>query len=114
MELGSDVNSGRDKNPSEHDTGAASDRRARPHRSADGSESIGASQSNWQGTDSTPSCADQSGCETHGKALRLQIESVRNQKAIVRLLVQQLDEQEKQLEKVLNEYEEVLKGEGNL
>lgn len=38
------------------------------------------------------------------------MEFVRNQKAIVKLQMQQLDEQERQLEKALSEYEDSLRG----
>lgn len=102
--------SGRKPHQGEHDAGAASDRGIRPHCPEDGSQSIGAGESDWQRGDSAIPDSNLAGSETHGKALRLQIDSVRSQKALLRLLMQQLDEQEKQLEKVIAEYEESLQG----
>jgi hypothetical protein len=110
MELGNEPESGGGQNQSEHDAGTASHCWTRSDGSEYGHQPIGTGESDWQGNDSATSCAGQPRSETHGKSLRLLIESVRNQKAIVKLQLQQLEEQERQLEKVLGEYEENLRG----
>jgi hypothetical protein len=110
MEPVNEPKSGRNPNQSEYDSGATGDRGVRSNCSEDGGESIGVSESDWQGDDPALPNSNHPGSETHGKALRLQVESVRSQKALLRMLMQQLDEQEKQLEKVIAEYEESIQG----
>ena len=102
--------SGRKPHQSEHDAGAARDRGVGSNCSEDGSQSIGASESNRQGNYPAVPDSNYARSEAHGKALRLQIDSVRSQKALLQLIMNQLDEQETQLEKVIAEYEESLQG----
>ena len=110
MELGNEPRSGGEQNQGEYDSGAAVYCGAGSDCSEYGHQPIGTGEPDRQGHDSAASCAGQPGSQTYGKSLRLLIESVRNQKAILKLQLQQLDEQERQLEKVFGEYEETLRG----
>lgn len=110
MEQNCEPKPGRRAHQGKHDAGAASHCRTRSDCPEHGSQPIGIGEPDRQGHHSATPDANQPGSKTDGKSLRLLIEFVRNQKAIVKLQMQQLDEQERQLEKALSEYEDTLRG----
>lgn len=110
MEPENESKSGGEQNQGKHDSGTASNSRTGSDCSEYGNQPIGTGEPDRQRDDSASSHSSQPGSEAYGKSLRLLIESVRGQKAVLKMQMQMLDEQERQIEKVLTEYEESIRG----
>jgi hypothetical protein len=90
----------------QHDSATRGDRRLRSSCGTDEDFSLRISESDWTGADSASS--NRARFDSHGGVLRLQIKSVQNQRANLRMQLQQLDEQERELQQLLEGWEETV------